>query len=817
MKLQGISIRTRATVAAMLALAITAIAFGVALTATLDSRSHSETLAHRLIPAGAAVDDLLTSIAGQRTLLHDAVADGRASGLELADAAGAAARADAVRVGRYANGDAEMTSRLGDLTGSYREWVAHVYDPQAAALRRGDAAAAQALQADNAHTAPYVLAVRATGLALETQLSGEQQAVTSSLSTASDVILGAIIAMFVVTAALAADVLSGVWGGLLKPFRQLRRSVAASADADYQEPIPAVGPPELAELSRNVELMRTRLAAALAERERTMESLQDMLDVAPDAIIGVARDGSIMMANERAVQTFGCPAGDLVGRPVATLVPAEQRADLAAETGRYFADERHRAHWHATAAAALRFDGSTFPAEVRMSKLPTDDGQVIIVSIRDVSERAAVEAERERLRDAAEQDRLQRRLRQSQRLESLGQLVGGVAHDFNNLLGVISGYADFTVEQLRPMAQEDERLAPVLGDVEQVQAAAQQAIRVTRQLLTFAKGEQGKPEVLDLNEVVEGAGQLLRRSLGDQIELVVAAGAGLRPVEADRGQLDQVVVNLAVNARDAMPDGGRLTIATANTEVDAGYAEQRPGMKPGRYCQLTVADTGTGMDQATIDRVFEPFFSTKPRGRGTGLGLATVYGIVSGLGGTIDIYSEPGFGTTMNVLLPAAAQPAAAQPAAAQPAAAQPVVTVPRPSPPAEPARGHGEAILLVEDQESLRTMASRILGGNGYLVREVGSGTEAVRLVGDPDERIDLLVTDMVMPGMLGTEVVAQARAVRPGLPVLFMTGYAQQVLDFHGIDTRDVDIVQKPFTEAVLLTRVRQALGKARSPAGA
>jgi PAS domain S-box-containing protein len=802
MKLRSIPIRTRATVAAVLALTLTAIAFGVALTATTVSRSHSDTLEHRLIPAGAAVDDLLTSIAGQRTLLHDAVTDGRASGLELADAAGAAARADAGRVGHYAHGDAEMTSRLGDLTGSYREWVAHVYDPQAAALRRGDPAAARALQADNAHTAPYVLAVRATGLALETQLSGEQQAVTGSLGTATDVILGAIIAMFVVAAALAADVISGVWGGLLKPFKQLRRSVAASADGNYHEPIPTVGPPELADLSRGIELMRTRLLSALTERERTQENMRDVLDMAPDSIFGVARDGTIVMANEQAVRTFGCPAGDLVGRPVFTLVPAERRGDLAADTDKYFADERCRAHWHTTTPSALRFDGSTFPAEIRMSKLPTDDGTMIVVSVRDVTERAAVEAERERLRDAAEQERLQRRLRQSQRLESLGQLVGGVAHDFNNLLGVISGYADFTAEQLKPLAAGDDRLAPIVNDVEQVQAAAQQAIRVTRQLLTFAKGEQGHPEVLHLSEVVEGAGQLLRRSLGDRIELVVAAGAGLWPVEADRGQLDQIVVNLAMNARDAMPDGGRLTISTTNAEVDAGYAGQRPGLNPGRYCQVAVADTGTGMDQATIERVFEPFFSTKPRGRGTGLGLATVYGIVSGLGGTIDIYSEPGFGTTMNVLLPAAAQA---------------VPAVPRPSPPAEPARGHGEAVLLVEDQESLRTMASRILGGNGYLVREAGSGPEAVRLAGDPDERIDLLVTDMVMPGMFGTEVVAQARARRPALPVLFMTGYAQQVLDFHGIDTRDVDIVQKPFTEVVLLTRVRQALGKARSPAGA
>jgi signal transduction histidine kinase/ActR/RegA family two-component response regulator len=450
-----------------------------------------------------------------------------------------------------------------------------------------------------------------------------------------------------------------------------------------------------------------------------------------------------------------------------------------------------------TTTPVLRSDGTTFPGAVRMSKLPTDDGTMIIVSVRDVTEVKAMDAERERLRTAADQERMQRRLGQSQRLERLGQLVGGVAHDFNNLLGIISGYTDFAAEQLEPLAAQDARLRPMLEDIEQVQAAAQQAIRVTRQLLTFAKSKAASREVLNLNEVVESAGQLLRGSLGGRIELVIEAGAGLWPVEADRGQLEQVLVNLAMNARDAMADGGRLTITTGNAEVDAENAGQRPGLKPGRYCRLAVADTGAGMDAETIERVFEPFFSTKPRGRGTGLGLATVYGIVSGLGGTIEIYSRKGLGTTMNVLLPVSAQA---------------VTAVPEPSPPAEEARGHGEAVLLVEDEESLRTMAGRILARNGYLVREAADGPAAIRLAAEPAERIDLLVTDMIMPGMLGNEVVDQVRGLRPGLPALFMTGYAQQVLDFHGIGAADLDIVQKPFTEAVLLTRVRRALGKAR-----
>jgi CheY-like chemotaxis protein len=279
------------------------------------------------------------------------------------------------------------------------------------------------------------------------------------------------------------------------------------------------------------------------------------------------------------------------------------------------------------------------------------------------------------------------------------------------------------------------------------------------------------------------------------------AAPDLWRVEADRGQLEQVLVKVALNARDAMmPGGGCLTIEMGNTEVDAAYAAQRPGLEPGRYCRLAVSDTGAGMDARTIERVFEPFFSTKERGRGTGLGLATVYGIVTGLGGTIDIYSEKGLGTTVNVLLPVTEQAAVA---AAEPE--RPQVDL----------RGHGEAILLVEDEESLRTMATRILSRNGYQVRSAGSGPEAVRQAADPANPVDLLVTDMVMPGMLGIEVVARVRAARPQLPALFISGYAQQVLDFHGIPAQDHDILQKPFTEAGLLSRVRQALNRARIPA--
>ena len=386
-------------------------------------------------------------------------------------------------------------------------------------------------------------------------------------------------------------------------------------------------------------------------------------------------------------------------------------------------------------------------------------------------------------------------MRQVQRLESLGQLVGGVAHDFNNLLNVIEGYTGFVSKRVTALAREDARLEPVLADIDQVQVAAQQAIRVTRQLLTFARHEVTTPEIIDINEAVESAGKLLRRALGEHIELTIAAEPALWRVKADRGQLEQVLVNLAVNARDAMPGGGQLTIDTANVEVDDTFASQRPGLVPGRYARLRVSDNGTGMDKATADRVFEPFFSTKPKGHGTGLGLATVYGIVTGAGGSIDIYSEAGTGTTVSVLLPATDERAGPDAGSRSPAD--------------DDVRGHGETILLVEDEVSLRELARRILDDNGYHVCVADNGADAVRRAGDPAQPIDLLLTDVIMPEMLGHEVAARVAALRPETPALFLSGYAQPILDAQGVLLPGYDILEKPFTEVGLLSRVRKALG--------
>jgi len=395
------------------------------------------------------------------------------------------------------------------------------------------------------------------------------------------------------------------------------------------------------------------------------------------------------------------------------------------------------------------------------------------------------------VRADAERAAAQDRLRQAERMESLGQLVGGIAHDFNNLLNVITGFGDMLAEEITGLAAQDTRLESVLGDVEQVRGAAQRAIRLTRQLLIFARSDVVHPEALVLNDIVTGLEHLLRRTLGEHIDLNIAPADGLWPVMADAGQLEQVLVNLAVNARDAMPGGGKLTIDTANIDVDQAYAESRPGLKPGRYARLRVSDTGMGMPPDVVARVFEPFFTTKPKGKGTGLGLATFYGIITGAGGYAQIYSEPGIGTAITGLLPATGQQAATSA-----------------GPQAAPPRGHGETILLVEDEASLQELASRILTRNGYQVRAAPTAVQAPAIASDTTQPIDLLLTDVVMPEMLGNEVARHIHAIRPDLPVLYMSGYAQPILDTHGTFAGQIDLLEKPFTEATLLTRVRRAI---------
>src|ERR1700694_3925874 len=377
-------------------------------------------------------------------------------------------------------------------------------------------------------------------------------------------------------------------------------------------------------------------------------------------------------------------------------------------------------------------------------------------------------------------------------MESLGQLAGGVAHDFNNLLGVIINFSWFVKANLTAEIESGngERLRPVLNARERSERAAENAARLTHQLLAFARVDVVQPRPMDMNVVVAELTPLLRRTLGEHIDLVSEAGAAPWPVMIDSGQLSQVLTNLAVNSRDAMPKGGKLTIDVANVDVDLAYAAARPALKPGRYVRLRVSDTGAGMDKSTLEHAFEPFFTTKPRGQGTGLGLATIYGIVTQAGGQISLYAEAGMGTRASVLLSITNQTEAPE--------------LPSISPKAKA----NETVLVVEDQEDLREIAGRILSQNGYQVIAAANGPDAIEMLKAYTGRIDLLLTDVIMPQMLGTELAPLLVRDRPDLRVLYMSGYAQPTLGSNGTFPKDGDLLDKPFTEPTLLARVRQAL---------
>jgi hypothetical protein len=443
--------------------------------------------------------------------------------------------------------------------------------------------------------------------------------------------------------------------------------------------------------------------------------------------------------------------------------------------------------------AARRQDGTEFPVEISLSALDTEDGVVVLSAIRDVTDRLQWQAAQERLKSQAERERLEAQLHQSQRLESLGQLAGGVAHDFNNLLAVMLNYTTFVAEEVAEAAADDRtgRWTAARHDIAQVLRAGQRATELTHQLLAFGRRELVRPQVLDLNGVVREVEQLLERTLGEHVQLHTDLAVDPWPVLADPGQLIQVLVNLAVNARDAMPEGGTLTIGTTNRHLDAAAAAAHHGLVEGRHVELRIADTGTGIAPEIAERIFEPFFTTKPKGEGTGLGLATVYGIVTQAGGSIAMRSAPGAGTAFSMLLPATDQEA---------------VTVPQP-PASRPGRG-GETVLVVEDEEALREVTRRILTRNGYRVLTASGGPEAIKIAEHTDDHVHLLLTDVIMPHMLGTELAAKIRELRPSARVLYMSGYAQPILASQGTLPPGLAIVEKPFSEPDLVQRVREVL---------
>lgn len=524
-----------------------------------------------------------------------------------------------------------------------------------------------------------------------------------------------------------------------------------------------------AEHERALALAREEAARAQA---RTEARFRELLEAAPDALLEVDSADIIVLSNAATERLFGYSRQELLGLPLERLLaersrPAYQRLRAACLT------QPQRAGVGQEELSARRRDGREFFAEISLSPVLAEDGGRITCILRDVTERKHLEEQ----------------LRHSQKMEALGRLAGGVAHDFNNLLTIIGGYAQMLLGILKGKS-------PARRDLEAILEAANRASALTRQLLAFSRRQVVQPKVLDLNRLLTRMHRMLRPVIGEDITLELALQKNLGKVKADPGQIEQVVMNLVVNARDAMPKGGRLVIETAQREWGPGEAAPPAALPPGRYVTLAVTDSGTGMDADTLSHIFEPFFTTKARGKGSGLGLSTVYGIVKQSGGEIEVASQPGLGSTLRVFLPLFGAPA--------PAAGTPC-PVPR------SATG-SETILLVEDDPGVRQLARQMLGQLGYTVLEAEDGAGALRLFEQHAAAIDLLLTDVVMPQMSGRELAERLLAVHPDLKVLYVSGYTDDVVARHGLLEPGVALLPKPFTPDGLGRRVRAILDRER-----
>jgi PAS domain S-box-containing protein len=541
----------------------------------------------------------------------------------------------------------------------------------------------------------------------------------------------------------------------------------------------------------------------LTEKERARVRFEGLLEAAPDAIVAVDSGGVIQLANRQAEAMFGYRRDELIGHELDMLVPERAVAVHPAHRADYFAHPAVRQMGAGLELTARRRDGTEFPVDISLSSLETEDGILVSAAVRDVTERkraqaehARLEAELQRVQRDEERAVLEAQLHQSQRLESIGQLAGGIAHDFNNLLAGIMNYAALVTTGLSDITARlgiasDSEVVTLAQDVAEITKVAVRAAQLTHQLLIFSRREVVKPEVLDLNTVVTDMQNLLGRIIGEAIDLRVDLHGDLPRVKADRGQIEQVLMNLAVNARDAMARSGRLVVETAPFEVDADYGHQYD-LAPGPYVRLSVSDTGTGMTPEVTRRAFEPFFTTKPKGEGSGLGLATVYGIVTQTGGNIVIYSESDLGTTIRVSLPASRENAI-------PSSAAPIERLPD---------ARNETILLVEDEDIVREPARRMLVRHGYTVLPAANADEAVGLARDHAGEIDLLLTDVVMPGRSGKALAADLAELEHGIKVLYMSGYSQDIIVHQGILEEGVNLIEKPFAAQNLLRQVREVL---------
>jgi PAS domain S-box-containing protein len=518
------------------------------------------------------------------------------------------------------------------------------------------------------------------------------------------------------------------------------------------------------------------LRAARAALLESDERFHALAEHGFDAILETDGGGRLLWGSPNTELALGLAPEALAGRALHELVHPEDRA-AAAKAFRRGAASGHPAQ------SVFRFgppDGPWRWLEANGKTWRNAAGEIRrILVARDVTERK---------RDELARVKLEEQLRHSQKMEAVGRLAGGVAHDFNNLLTAISGYAQLVLDKLAP----EHRARP---DVEEIRDAAQRAATLTRQLLAFSRRQLLQPRILDLREVLADLQKMLRRIIGEDIRLTTRLGPEAARVHADRGQIEQVILNLAVNARDAMPRGGVLTLETARVVLDAAYARSHLGVRPGRFVLLAVSDSGCGMPEEVRRRAFEPFFTTKEEGKGTGLGLSTVYGIVQQSGGTIWVYSEEGHGTTFKVYLPLVE-------AELEPA--------PPPAPAGVEAQGEG-TILVVEDEPAVRRLAARILRDRGYQVFEAEDPEAARQIFAEHGAAIDGVVTDVVMPGSLGPALVAELRASRPDLPALYTSGYTEGAVFEREVLEPGAPFLQKPFMPDAFARAVAELLRRA------
>ena len=526
---------------------------------------------------------------------------------------------------------------------------------------------------------------------------------------------------------------------------------------------------------------RERAEKALQESEARLHSIIKSI---PDIIYNLDSEGRITFVSD-AVKRYGYSPDELIGTHFFELIHPEDR-----ERAQYRFNERRTGDrsTRSLEVRLLRRNRGPIPSNVDAGAV--DESPVLLVNAEGIyASRDSISQElvgtQGVARDITERKRLEQQLLQSQKIEAVGQLAGGIAHDFNNMLMAILTTCEFLILTTDP---DD----PKRQDIELIQEAGERASNLTQQILTFSRRQIQIPEVLDLNEVIDEMHKMLRRLIGENIELIRVSGADLDKVKADRTQIEQVVMNLVLNARDAMPQGGKLTIETKAAELDEGYAIQHLSVRPGRYVMLAVSDTGVGMDADTQSRIFEPFFTTKEEGHGTGMGLSTVFGIVEQNGGSIWTYSEVGVGTTFRIYLPQIEEEEEEEEGESS------FDEIPRGT----------ETILLVEDDHLVRQQVQRMLTRVGYDVLEAQNGNEALEICARPDGQIALLLTDVIMPQMSGKELADRLVEEIPEIKVIFMSGYADETIFHHGMLQPETIFIPKPFSGQTLATTVRQTL---------